>query len=152
MSVTIFMLCSEHDRLSMIKDFEGKIETLKEALSIVTQEKETLKHDLAVQLQTYASSGSRIEELSKDLSHAKKKLKEKENSLKLFMENVEETTTYKTLRGINEDLILEIQSVKAERDRATFKNANMKEEIERMIAYAMNEGLHIPTNVSLLES
>ncbi len=146
------MFCSEHDQHSMITNFEGKIRVLNEALRTETQEKETLKHDLAVQLQTYASSGSRIEELSKELAHAKKKLRDKENSLKLFMENVEETTTYKTLRGINEDLILEMQSVKTERDRAASKNANMKEEIERMIAYAMNEGLHIPTNVSLLES
>jgi predicted nucleic acid-binding Zn-ribbon protein len=135
----------------MIESYDKKIHDLKSSISTLTADRDKLKHDLAVQLETYASSGSRIEELTKDLSHTKKKLKEKENSLKLFMENVEETTTYKTLRGINEDLILEIQSLKADRDRANSRSANMKEEIERMIAYAMNGGLHIPTNVSLLE-
>jgi seryl-tRNA synthetase len=142
---------SAKEKAAIRAQYETTASELNNTIMRLTEEKTLIQADLDAQIETYSASGARIEQLTKDLTLSNKKLKEKEKSLKIFMENVEETATYKSLRGINEDLILEVQALKTERDKITVKNKFMSEEIEKMVAYAMNEGLHIPTSVSLAD-
>ena len=131
---------------SLTRHLEQQRTDLTFQLETAKDENERLNTKLKEQSDSHQSTGFNVEELTAQVSQLKKKLKEREKQLKLLMDNIEETEVYKTIRRVNEDLILELKDTKAEIDRLRAQVEKLLKTHEKMIHFAMNEGLHLPSS------
>ena len=67
------------------------------------------------------------------------------------MVNVQDTAEYKQLYALNQSLLIDLKEEKALKHIAIAKFKKLKDENFKLINFAMNEGLHLPTSVDFDE-
>lgn len=127
---------TERDNRKTIADKDKIIEELQ-------YEKKTLQLKIKAQSEYYANADKTIEGLNADIKEARQKLREQKASAKHFMDNIKETSDYKTLNTLFNSAQLEISNLKEELQRTKDLLEKETARLENTRAQAEDAGVHI---------
>ena len=135
---------TEENMLKVEKEQKKAMAEKDKMIEDLEYEKRSLELKLKTQKEYYSNADKMIEGLNTDVKEARQKLKEQKAMAQKFMENIKETSEYKTLNTLFNGAQLEISSLKNELQKTQKLLEKETARLEEARATAEHAGVHMP--------